>query len=646
MNSSVRTAIVPPVGLQSSLAAARPDLVAGWHRRVRDFGLREQQRPEFDGLCGTAMRRMLDEHRMLYSHALPVMETLREQIQNTHTMIVLTDHSGLILHSLGDEDFLAQAEGVALRRGVCWSERFMGTNAIGTALADQAATVVHADEHFLEANRFLTCSCAPILDPQGEVIGSLDVSGPQESYHAHTMALVRMSTQMIENKLFAHTFEHCVRLHFHARPEFVGTLMEGIAAFSDDGYLMALNRSAQLQLNLADRDLGRHTLAAVFGCSVPKLFDAARSAPSGLTMLILRNGAKVFARAELHPSAVKSAWRTPLERASAKRVSPLMLSDLATGDESIARIIEQLAKVLHHEVPVIIVGETGTGKEIWARAIHHESLRHDKPFVAVDCASIPESLIESELFGYEEGAFTGARKKGAIGKIALSSGGTLFLDEIGDMPVALQTRLLRALQEREVTPLGSTKAAPVDLHVIAATHRNLRESIEAGLFREDLYYRLNGLTIHLPALRSRGDFKVLANNILAAECCRRTPPHVCPELMEAFARYTWPGNIRQLASVLRTACLMAAGEDSIKPHHLQEDFIAELRARRSPGTASAAPAELTAAGPSQGLDRMRAVAIAAALERCRGNVSAAARALGVSRNTIYRSLKDKAQPQG
>jgi transcriptional regulator of acetoin/glycerol metabolism len=629
-----------PMGRQAQLPGSRPEMVAGWHQRVRQFGLCEGQRPQFDGLGGAAMRRVLDEHQLLYSHALPVMETLQQQIQNTHTMVILTDENGLILHSLGDQDFLAQAEGVALRRGVCWSEQRMGTNAIGTALTDKTATVVHADEHFLLANRFLTCSCAPILDPQGRVIGALDVSGPRESYHAHTMALVRMSTQMIENKLFAHVYENYVRLHFHSRPEFVGTLVEGIAAFGADGRVVALNRSAQFQLNLSDADLRRHSLGSLFGCSVARLMEKLRSTPSGMVTLSLHNGAKVVARADWRVSRTPAASRT--HRTEARGAVPPSLAQLNCGDPAVAKMVEKISKVLNHEIPLVILGETGTGKEVWARAIHDASARRGEAFVAVDCASIPESLIESELFGYEDGAFTGARKKGCIGKIAQSSGGTLFLDEIGDMPVSLQTRLLRVLQERVVTPLGSTRSVPLDLRVIAATHRNLRELITAGQFRQDLYYRLNGLSLRLPALRERSDLARLIDEILGA-CAPGAVPRLDAGLMEAFKSYAWPGNIRQLTSVLRTACLMASDGEAIGPQHLQEEFLEELRAACPSSAPPATPPSAAPGGPAAegapALDALRTAAIVAALERCAGNVSAAARSLGVSRNTIYRCLK-------
>jgi transcriptional regulator of acetoin/glycerol metabolism len=281
----------------------------------------------------------------------------------------------------------------------------------------------------------------------------------------------------------------------------------------------------------------------------------------------------------------------------------------------------------------------------------------------VNCASIPETLIEAELFGYEDGAFTGARRKGQVGKIVQASGGTLFLDEIGDMPVALQAHLLRVLQERQVTPLGSTKSVAVDVSIICATHRNLREMIEAKQFREDLFYRLNVLAVRLPPLRERSDRMALVRRILERECPTRRL-QLDAEVIELFERYPWPGNVRQLFNVLRTATVMAAQDSLITARHLSDDFLEEARAHRARGPAAgvagaapaaaacapipaaapvapAAAAKAPAEAPAQtrSLEEMEIDAIRAAVEACGGNISEASKRLGVSRNTIYRKLR-------
>ncbi|HEY0859142.1 MAG TPA: sigma 54-interacting transcriptional regulator, partial [Albitalea sp.] len=341
---------------------------------------------------------------------------------------------------------------------------------------------------------------------------------------------------------------------------------------------------------------------------------------------------------------------------------------LRTGDAQIEATVQKVQRVLNRDIPLLILGETGTGKELLARAVHQDSNRAKQTFVAVNCASIPESLIEAELFGYEDGAFTGARRKGACGRIVQANGGTLFLDEIGDMPLALQARLLRVLQERCVTPLGSKNSIVVDIAVIGATHRNLRDMIEARTFREDLYYRLNGLVVRLPALRERSDLEVVARRILAAECPQATP-EISPSVMALFRRYAWPGNIRQLANVLRTAAVMSAGEAQITEMHLSDDFLEDAQRVRAdspapvPAAAAPSPAMHAAAAPSPALPvetpdqpvvsppmpdakgNARTLGeaeidmIREALAAANGNISVASRRLGISRNTIYRKLR-------
>ncbi len=583
---------------------------------------------------------LLEQNHLLHAHAVPAMETLYQQIINTHNMVLLTDAQGVILHSLGDADFVEKANRVALAPGVGWSEERMGTNAIGTAIAEKAPSLVHADQHFLASNHFLTCSAAPITDHQGKVVGVLDVSGDRRSYHKHTMALVRMSALMIENQLFAATFERAIVLRFHARPEFIGTLMEGIAAFSQGGRFLAANRNGLFQLGLSYPALQTHTFSSLFGLPVSALFDHYRTATPGLLDLCMHNGVRVRGRAELRLGSGVHALTAPDEPAihvpapapsRSRRLSGLRY--LNTGDPQLEKVIDKVNRVLGRDIPILIMGETGTGKELLAQAIHNDSPRAMGPFVAVNCASIPESLIESELFGYEEGAFTGARKKGAAGKILQANGGTLFLDEIGDMPVSLQAHLLRVLQERMVTPLGSGKSIAVNVELICATNHNLRERIAKGLFREDLYYRLNGLVVKLPPLRERTDLDTVVGKILATES-DSGPYTVSDEVLRLFRRHKWPGNFRQLTNLLRTAVIMAGDETEIGLRHMPDDFLDDIDALGDMPAAS--PAQMVACGAR--LEEMELSVITRSLEANGGNVSATARALGVSRNTIYRKL--------
>jgi transcriptional regulator of acetoin/glycerol metabolism len=659
------------------------------HERCAALGLSRIERLDFSPLGRTDLVVARERNQRLYAHAAPVMEMLHEQIVNSDSMVVLCDATGTIIHSIGDHDFLNRASKVALQPGVNWSEQAKGTNAVGTALIEESPTLVHADEHYMHANHFLTCSAAPILDPRGNILGVLDVSGDQRTYHQHTMGLVKMSARMIENHWLTDDYRNVMRLHFHSRVEFIGTLMEGILAVSQDGKLVGANRGALEQLSLSGAALRMHSLSTLFGTSVSALVDRFRSPLAQPQPVELSNGRQFHVYARFNwpvwhgmessvpvsevtpvseaPSAgpAPAAAREPVARSSAVSGERAGLSSLITGDAQVGTLVDKIRRVINRDIPILILGETGTGKELLARAIHQDSERARQPFVAVNCASIPETLIEAELFGYEEGAFTGARRKGAVGKIVQANGGTLFLDEIGDMPLTLQAHLLRVLQERQVTPLGSAKAVSVDVMLVCATHRNLREMIEQKSFREDLYYRLNGLAVRLPPLRERSDLMPLVERILERENPDRRL-RLSPDVLRLFQGYHWPGNVRQLFNVLRTASVMAAGDTTITRDHLSDDFIEDARhaSVQRPAVVAAAPepdpvaqraavAEVSAAAApatapfpahdqaGRSLEDIELQSIQRAVDAAGGNISVAAKQLGISRNTIYRKLRWK-----
>ena len=694
MSASLHALAVPgtwstPVAQTGDDVPARAERIERSHLRCTALGLSRIERADFEPMVRGDLAVARERNQRLFTHAAPVMEMLFEQIVNTESMILLTDAQGTILHSIGDDEFLARAGKVALAPGVNWAEQSKGTNAIGTALVEERPTLIHAGEHFIHANNFLTCSAAPIIDPRGNMLGVLDVTGDHRSYHQHTMGLVRMSARMIENHWLSDDYGNRLRLHFHLRPEFIGTLLEGIVVVGGDGRILGGNRSALDQLDMSSAALRMHSLTSLFDTTIASVSDHFR-APLPVPMrLTIPSGRSFHASARFNgpirsmlagfdgaddvqaPGRVTTSTRSsggsphvidPAEREAkadeAARTSRLSgLHYLKTGDAQIDTIVHKVQRVLNKDIPLLILGETGTGKELLARAVHQDSNRARQPFVAVNCASIPESLIEAELFGYEDGAFTGARRKGASGRIVQANGGTLFLDEIGDMPLSLQARLLRVLQERSVMPLGGSKAISVDIAVVSATHRNLRDMIAAQQFREDLYYRLNGLVVRLPALRDRSDLRAVARRILMAESPGATPA-ISASVMGLFQRYAWPGNIRQLANVLRTAAVMCANEGEITEEHLSDDFHEDIR--HAPATLASTPAATTgmaaqpearlasslpepelpvAATLARTLGESEIALIQAAVDAANGNISEASKQLGISRNTIYRKLR-------
>ena len=326
----------------------------------------------------------------------------------------------------------------------------------------------------------------------------------------------------------------------------------------------------------------------------------------------------------------------------------LTLEDLAGEDPQMLRNVRSAYRIADSGVSVLIQGATGSGKEAFAHAMHLVSRRAERPFVALNCAAIPETLIESELFGYKPGAFTGARKEGMRGKILQSTGGTLFLDEIGDMPLTLQTRLLRVLEEQEIVPLGSESALKVDLHVIAASHRNLREMIANGTFREDLYYRLNGITLELPALRDRADKERVIHHALAVESGNGRPAAIEMDALQKLLAYPWPGNIRELRNVIRTALAICEGgviRGLDLPREIREAGL-DKTDNSLPIAMHATPLaniseSTTRANPLKAAERAALVRVIA---ECHGNMTRVAAQLGMSRNTLYRRMKRHAIP--
>lgn len=619
-----------------------PELSRSWLRSWNAGLLPCGRSPGVPHASAAQLARALEHQRELVAHARPVMEFLFDQTRDTDSMVVLAGADGMLLHASGDPRFVDRAERVALRPGATWHEQYRGTNAIGTALTDDRALVVHADEHFLERNGFLTCAAAPIHAPDGHLLGALDVSGDYRGYHRHTLGLVRSAARMIEHRLFEtkHDFRQWagLRLHLHAQPEGLGTMTEGLLAVREDGVLVGASASALDVLGLAWNDLGRVPLEAVLVESLDRLCDWCQRSSQVPRVVHTVAGQTLWLRAEM--GRALHYTRSVEWQASAAPHKKDALAALETGDAVMQAAIARARKVMDKPIPLLLQGESGVGKEMFARAVHDSGARSAKSFVAVNCAALPESLIEAELFGYQGGAFTGARREGAPGRIREAHGGTLFLDEIGDMPLPLQARLLRVLQEREVVPLGGGQPVAVDFALICATHRQLPLEMKAGRFREDLYYRLNGLTLQMPALRERSDFDHLLEAQLACLVPDR-PIAVAPDLRDSLRRYPWPGNVRQLANALRTACaLLEEHESVIDWRHLSDDLAQSLGSglafMGSQGLESGEATEPTMAK----LQVISRQAVAQTVAACAGNLSEAARVLGVSRNTVYRRLRE------
>nr|WP_315435878.1 sigma-54-dependent Fis family transcriptional regulator [uncultured Pseudomonas sp.] len=590
-------------------------------QRCRAFGLDHQSAPAFDQLPAAGIARLLDSHHSLvqttHQEVLPYYENI---LSNSNCLIMLADNQGQVLTSWGTQRFIEPNLARGFQAGASWMERSSGTNAIGTALACEQAVHIEHDEHFLKANRFMTGSAAPIFDAERKVIAVLDVSSDSYLPPSHTLGMVKMMSQTVENRLILNLFhgQH-FQLTFNTGLNNLDSQWAGLLIFDESGQVLSANRRAD---NLLGVRLSRVSVESLFKVSLLELINQ----PEGLPFALQTSGRNRFQCLLKRPKQAPVQARVFVAEDKPAPASAISLNTLHFGDSRVEKAVRQAERLLEKDIPLLIHGETGVGKEVFVKALHQASSRQKQAFIAVNCAAIPAELVESELFGYEKGAFTGANQKGSIGLIRKADKGTLFLDEIGDMPLPTQARLLRVLQERCVQPVGSSELFPVDLRIISATNRSLREQVQLGRFREDLYYRIGGLTLELPPLRERSDKQALFKRLWEQH---REPTQwagLSPEVLELFDKHPWPGNLRQVSSVMQVALAMAE-EQPVRPEHLPDDFFVDLEME---------PVETAA---PLGLDLNDVEALNRELKAAGGNISHLARRLGVSRNTLYKRLR-------
>ncbi|CAI1560185.1 Acetoin catabolism regulatory protein [Serratia quinivorans] len=525
--------------------------------------------------------------------ARPLIERLGGEINRQPSIVVVADAKGLVLETCGNSHFLRKAPRISLAPGNLWGEQARGTNAIGTALALGSLCEVNGDEHFLNQNAGLYCSAAPIYRPDGLIAGVLDISTPAQRPFDDARSLILQAVRHIEHQwvMGCVTSQHwTLRLHSDARV--LGSAHELILVFRDE-VLTAANRLAMQEFNLSAASFGTLDFATLF----PEMQRQTLNAPRQTLAVNNRHYYSLLQMPERHSQVVRPR-ELPFDRDGADRQKAL--------------------RILNAGLALCISGETGCGKEYFSQRLFEDSHRRQGNFVAINCAALPENLIESELFGYAPGAFTGANPKGYLGKIREADGGVLFLDEIGDMPLSLQTRLLRVLQEKTVTPLGSRLSYAVDFSLICATHQDLAQQVAAGAFREDLMYRIQEFNLRILPLRQRAHVDRFILNLWRELGAGSRSIRLAPETVAVLARYPWPGNVRQLLSTLKVLLALADDGELITPDALPEQFcVLPL-----PADPHAAPQEM--------LDAIRSA---------NGNISLAAKRLGVSRSTLYRKME-------
>lgn len=557
--------------MSESLQPGPGPIQRSWQRCLHQ-GLSRQQSADLDLLPQGELSARQDQHRALIScfqrFVLPLFAQL---LAGRPCRLLLCDGEGAILAASGDEGFARHAERIFLRSGARWGEASKGTNAIGTALAEQSEVQVLGNQHFFAQHSFLSCSACPLLGPDGQLLGVLDISTDAAHHDGDMLGTVRLLAMTLENALLARQPGWLVDLD----PQ---SLWSARLLLGEEGELLGANRAGRLWL-------GQHP------------FDGRQLLREGRGLRLVPEADVTYSRAVLpgHSSPVPHPQQVPL-------------------------------KMLERGISLLIEGETGSGKEHLVRALHRASSRREQPLVCVNCGALPADLVEAELFGYVGGAFSGARSQGSQGYLRAAHGGMLMLDEIGELPLQAQTRLLRVLQERSVTPVGSHKPEAVDFWLVSASHRDLAAMVQSGAFREDLYYRICGWRQQLMPLRRWPAAERL-------ELIQRLLAEMDPTLRltrdaeQQLLAHPLPGNVRQLKQALEVACVLAEGLGWIEPAHLHLPSVAT-----EPG--------VLPMGEATSLREQTRRQVQQTLAACGGNVSEAARQLGISRNTLYRTLRE------
>ncbi|WP_429488634.1 sigma-54-dependent Fis family transcriptional regulator [Pseudomonas sp. S30_BP2TU TE3576] len=628
MHKSSNTPTTPP----SRKRFVDSQVVARSWQRSQNYGLCQRDSLLFDAPVVASGAQIAESNHLLLKCSTPEMEQLHVALSPKDWVLACIDLEGVVVSSLGRRSTDNRELNQVFRVGAQISEQNVGTTAPSCALSERDSVFFVGEEHYLEEARRFSCLATPIFGLDGGIVGVLDASSKHGVPSVYTLDSLVFAARAIENRMFAQLGD-VLLVHLHHRLDILGTPLEGLLAFDPAGKLRCANRIAGQLLKLGEIQSGLD-FAELFDVPFVHATCYCRHDLSAPLRLRSHHSGELHACITLSPDQkmTRVPRSTPMAATTVEQL-PSSEPGPCLQDSALQDALTRARKAFSHDIPVLINGETGTGKEVFARLLHEGSRRAGEAFVAINCSSIPASLIESELFGHVEGAFTGSRKGGASGKIEQAHKGTLFLDEIGDMPLELQGRLLRVLQERSLSRLGSSQVIKVDCALICATHRDLKQLSANQGFREDLYYRINGLRVFLPALRERRDLEALIQHLLYAATTAHKPLSLSKAALQALLIYRWPGNVRQLNQTLRLAAALAESDGEIDLQHLPDDVLEDCEVQLGSTAGTPQPQ----AGDTLQVSELRA--IKAAVDANGGNLSAAARSLGIGRATLYRKLK-------
>lgn len=593
-----------------------------------------------------AIKNILTENHNLLEITKPLMHNIYELVKNSGCILVLTDAKGHVLDSFGDREVVNEAQQINFIPGARWLEGDVGTNAIGTAFAVGIPIQIIGSEHYCQKQKDWSCSASPVFDQDDQMIGIVDISGYSNTLHPHSLGMAAVLANMINMKLRVIKMNQKINSFNHKLSKLFDKMSDGLIELDRNDCIIHLNPVVKTILDKPERDIIGKPIGKILNVDLPTLVHTQYE-----ESLIVKNKDHQQYQIFIEPFMDKDSYKNGRiilfkKISDTKKLFKRGLAvetlynfeDIIGQSQIILDIKHKAALAAHSAANIILEGESGTGKELFAQSIHRNSARKEGPFVAVNCGAIPQQLIASELFGYDEGAFTSAKRGGRAGKFEQANGGTLFLDEVGEMPLDQQVALLRVLQEKKLSRLGSNQVIPIDMRIICASNKSLHDAMVRGNFRQDLYFRLNVLTIQIPPLRNRRDdiqllFKYFLHNH-EIQLGRELP--IDPKIFPFLENYQWPGNVRELQNIVeRIVCL--AEDSQISFSSLPEEIHSQ----------TASPfLDLPPGGYCDSKEeRQRKTSenerkkILLLLDKNGGNVSLTAREMGISRNTLYRKLR-------
>ncbi|ACA44823.1 sigma-54-dependent Fis family transcriptional regulator [Clostridium botulinum] len=619
------------------------EIIRSSHNRCMKYGIKKEKIFPTTIIKGDKLKLLLKKNNELIKVANPFIKILYDFLKGSGFALYLTDKKGFPLIIIGDEDIIRDMTEMGIVEGADMSEESTGTNAIGTAIKENCSLQISGDEHYIYVYNVWTCSAAIIHNEEGNIIGCLNLTGRRQLVHPHSLGLVVAAVKSIENQLEAEKSQNELFKTYQYLNKVIDSINSGIFAVDTNGLIKAINNSACVMLNIKKENIINESVQNIL-CNWEYILDTLNSGKRyedkeiiysninkkkrfNLTAYSIRNKNGIITGVVVMFKDMMNVYN--LVNKYTGMIATYTFDDIVGKSEKFIKVMRQAKKISNSPSTVLIQGESGTGKELIAHSIHNNSNRKNNSFVAINCGAIPKSLIESELFGYEEGAFTGAKRGGYAGKFELASGGTLFLDEIGEMPLDMQVNLLRVLQEGFFTRIGGNRYINIDVRIIAATNKDLKAEVKKGTFREDLYYRLSVIPICVPPLRERPeDIEILIEHFLNTKSIKLNKAilNIESDIYEELINYSWPGNVREIENCIENIVNM----DGNVSLNFETKFFDKQQQNLNRNNLEL---ELCS------LAQLEKKAIINCIQKCNGNVTKISKILGINRSTLYSKIK-------